>query len=128
MADKPIQIHQHFEPLPGDLTKSIYTVPRGKRLLIEQVATYVCVPKGSGFLVYLTTTLGGTTARWYIPTAFQTTYNAGASDAQYGQQSMRVYADPGTSVGFEIHRNNSVSNAGIEAEISVAGVLIGTRV
>jgi hypothetical protein len=82
------------------------------------------VPKGSGFMVYLTTVLGGTQARWYIPTAFQCTFNSGTSDIQFGQQSMRIYADPGTSVGFEMHRNNGQSVEGVEAEVSVAGVLL----
>src|SRR5207253_626289 len=57
---QPVQVFKHVEPLGFDLTQPIYTVPAGKRLVIEDVSAYLVIPIGTGAFAYLDTTVGGT--------------------------------------------------------------------
>ncbi len=119
---QPVQVFKHVEPLPFDLEQPIYTVPAGKRLVVEYVSTYMVIPVGSGAFANITTEVGGTTARHYLPMTEQTTYDAGTTEVSVGQQLTRLYADPGTTVVYEVHRNTGSLNT--ETEISFSGYLV----
>lgn len=121
VAETPVQVSEHFEPVNFDLTISVFTVPDGKRLVIEFASLSLVVPTGTSGFAFLTTTVGTETAKHFLPTSVQTTFNGGTSEIRTGALATRLYADPGTSVAFELHRNNSADG---EADISFSGYLV----
>ena len=121
VAQAPVQLQEHFEPVGFDLTSTVFTVPDGKQLVIEFVSLSLSVPAGTSGLAFLSTTVGGTTARHFLPTSFQTVFNDGAAEIRTGATPTRIYADPGTNVVFDVHRNNGGNG---EADVSVAGYLV----
>ena len=91
-ASQPFQVH-----LDGPET---FTVPAGKRLVIEYVAAYYVVPttpnQQPNHWIAINTKIGSATVDHFVLTyrtyvnATETVYNAG--------QIVRLYADPGTQV------------------------------
>lgn len=118
----PVQVFKHYEPLGFDLFTTLYTVPAGKRLVIEYVTINTDIPINSGAFAFITTQVGSTTARFYVPTSFQSLFNGGTTAIFEGQQITRLYADAGTAVGYEVHRSTGAGPA--ENEISFSGYLV----
>ena len=95
-------------------------VPTGKRLVIEFVGVDVNVPSGQKVLAAVGTTLGSATLFHPIVTA--TLPGVGGQDVFRASQPVRLYADPGTSVGLFITRAGTVG-AG-HAVVTVSGHLV----
>jgi hypothetical protein len=77
-------------------------VPVHKRLVIEFVAMDVTVPKGQKVLIIITTTLGNASIAY--PLVATPLLNFGVSDVYRVSQRVKLYADPGSVVGFTISR------------------------
>ena len=76
---------------------TIYTVPAGKRLVIEYASMDANVPAGELAQLAIATRTGGETVEHAFPlTPPSVAFSAGRA-ANVGQQ-VRLYADPGTSV------------------------------
>lgn len=120
----PVQLFEHSEPIGLDLAKVMYTTPADKMLVIETASIELSVPAGTSAFAYVQTTVGGVTARHFVPMTFQTTFNAGASDIRIGNISTRIYADPGTTVYFEVHRNGGAAG---EVSMTLSGYELDTK-
>ena len=77
-------------------------VPTHKRLVIEFVAVDVTVPSGQKVLISVSTVLGN--ASLAFPLAATPLLNVGAYDVYRVSQPVKLYADPGSQVGFFIQR------------------------
>lgn len=84
----------------GGTTNTV--VPAGKRLVIEFVAIEVPVPSGQKAFIIIKTTIGGYTTEFRL--AATPVINAGGYDIYQVSQPVKLYADPGTEVGFFISR------------------------
>jgi hypothetical protein len=110
---------------------TIYTVPAGKRLVIEYASMSVCILPGQSATLGVTTTTGGKTVTHFLngtpPAVGPGTFAIGcngalpSSSVATGQQ-VKIYADAGSSVFLEADRSNTVGNAGFS--ISISGYLV----
>jgi hypothetical protein len=107
-----------------------FTVPEGKRLLIEHLSMVAYVPTKSGQNVTgeVITETGGQRASHHLgaavnvgprPTATPTT------DALLLSQPVRAYADPKTLVGFGVSRTVSTSGA-VSLFVTLSGRYLST--
>jgi hypothetical protein len=119
LAEEPFQAKVSLTIPAGVLEDcpALATVPAGKRLTIEYVAAGLKAPIGQKpWLQMIGTTLGGVHAFHMLnteTTGFQNNYVVA--------QPVRLYADPGTSVGFCFHR--TTSNGELFIYASLSGVL-----
>ncbi len=99
-----------------------YTVPTGKRLVIEQVSVSLRLPSGEfAFSLVVATSLGGgTIAHSLLPTKLGT---FGSLEFFTASQPVRIYADPGTDVIAEACRPSSGETTGIFTG-SISGYLV----
>lgn len=110
---------------------TIYTVPAGKRLVIEYASMRVCILPGQSATLGITTTTGGQRVTHYLngtppaagPGTFAIGCNGGSpsSEVATGHQ-VKLYADAGTSVFLEADRSNTVGNAAFS--MSISGYLV----
>jgi len=121
----PVQFYDHIEPIALDVINNVYTVPVDRMLVIETASIQLNVPTGTSALAYVRTTVGGVTARHFVPMTFQTTFNAGVTDIRMGNISTRIYADPGTTVYFEVHRNGGAATG--EVSMTLSGYELDTK-
>ncbi len=110
---------------------TIYTVPAGKRLVIEYASMNVCVLPGQSATLSIATTVGGQSVFHYLngtpPAAGPGTASIGcnsglpSSEVATGQQ-VKIYADPGTFVVLTGSRNSTVGSANFQ--FSISGYLV----
>jgi hypothetical protein len=108
-----------------------YSVPSGKRLVIEYASLNVCALPGQTAVLKIFTSAAGTFVVHSLSSTPVTTSpgantigcNGGvaSSIASRGEQ-VRIYADPGTSVGFEADRDNN--NGALDATMTISGYLV----
>ena len=96
----------------GPRTSQSIVVPAHKRLVIEYVSSSLNeFPVGVGGTAYLETTAGGQDVTYYITDSVE--------DFIKKNQSLRIYADPGTTVIVGAYSNNFASGPiGTDTELS----------
>ena len=96
---------------------TVYTVPAGHELVIEQFSIRGTEPLGSHFVAtYFRTVAGGQVADFDVAT---TVVAADSADVEAGDMETHVYADPQTTVDCVVGRNASeTANAGVECNLS----------
>jgi len=106
---------------------TIYTVPTGKRLVIEYASMDACLLPGQTVELSIYTTLGSAFTRHYVnispPAAGPGVTNIGcnlpaASSITTVGQALRLYADAGTTVDVEGDRNAIAGSANLHFTIS----------
>jgi len=110
-AKQPFQITIGPSSSSGNTAAASYTVPSGKRLVIEYYAAQLTqYPQGGYSYVYLVTTAGGSQVYYKIipPVSTTTTFN----------QTTRIYADPGTDVQVLVTSSSSIGGAGASVNLS----------
>jgi len=110
---------------------TIYTVPAGKRLVIEYASMRVCILPGQSATLSIATQVGDQAVFHYLnvtpPAAAPGTVaigcNAGtpSSEVAVGQQ-VKIYADAGTGVVLTGSRNSTVGTASFQ--FSISGYLV----
>ena len=108
---------------PGSfgIQASFYTVPAGKRLVVEYVAAFVDVPPGQrASSITVASHVHGSYAQFYVPLAATGPYNV--SDRFGVGQVTKIYADPGTSLDYGFDRSAGAGSA--TAFISMSGHLV----
>jgi hypothetical protein len=106
----------------GDAT---FTVPAGKRLVIEVVSYSLFLPTGTrptlNFIDVSTANSNQSPVSYYVPVSLQG--NNGTEDVFTGNSLTRLYADPGSTVDVAV-RSNSTSGL---ASVSVSGYLVNVQ-
>jgi hypothetical protein len=75
-----------------------FAVDAGKELIIETTSVFATIPIGGRAFGVIRAVTGGTNlSSVQLPLAFQASY-AGTVDTYAGTQSLRLYADPGSTV------------------------------
>ena len=87
-----------------------FTVPAGKRYVIEYASGLVRIPAGQQLRMTMMTQLNGQNMFHYVPMVLQ--QRAGASGIWAAGQPVRLYADPGSTVQIWFHRT-AVSGSGV---------------
>jgi hypothetical protein len=105
-ARQPINAGTECNLLEG-CTAFIFTVPSGKRLVIEYVSIDADMPVGQVTLFSIETTAGGKQLIHRLPQTPPAVKFGGEGRANMGQQ-VRLYADPGTRVVVNGIRNELV--------------------
>jgi len=99
----------------------IYTVPQGKRLVIEYASMVARVPEGQSvsMLIQVPSSGGGLAVTHYLPLSAPSHDGvfAGGPFTSIGQQ-VRAYADPGSNVVVNGLRNNGAGAGSYEFSIS----------
>ncbi len=105
--------------LPGTRDDvATFTVPAGKRLVIEHFSALAQGPQGQRYLAWVSTTLNGVTPVGNFLVFTQQTTNV-SGDTYTATQPMRVYADPGTTVRVTFSRGfDDTGGATFDANIS----------
>ena len=97
-----------------------FTVPAGKRLVIETVSANAAMPTGQKAIINVATVGGGQNGRAWLALAEQG--NVSGLDRYAVAQSLRMYADPLTTVAFQVVRSGAASTASFN--FSVAGYYV----
>ena len=84
---------------------NMYTVPAGKRLVIENVSAHMRVLAGAFVRVSVHTSVGGTFSEAEVPMVPQGTF--GRESHFSATQNMRLYADPNTAVTLSYSRSTT---------------------
>jgi hypothetical protein len=84
---------------------NVYTVPAGKRLVIENVSAHIRVLTGAFVVVRVNTSVGGAFSEAEVPLVFQGTFGREAHFS--ATQNMRLYADPNTAVTISYFRSTT---------------------
>jgi hypothetical protein len=99
------------------LSDPSFTVPAGKRLVIETLSIYVALAPGQLGLVKLGTLAGGVGVTHVFP--LTKTYSLSSGEDVYtGLHSIRMYADPGSTVFITAERN-TVAGIALDAVFKV---------
>ncbi len=107
-------------PTSRSETGTIYTVPAGKRLVIETVSGRASVHSGTRIRGTLLTRSGGNTMATQL--VFESQGADGTETRYVFTHSVRLYADAGTNVDFNFIRNSSESQG--SKSYSFSGYLI----
>jgi hypothetical protein len=99
-----------------------FSVPAGKRLVIEQASATAAMPVGQKVTVSIATMGGGLNGRAWLALTGQGAISG--FDRYTTTQSLRMYADAGTAVTFQATRSSSASTATLN--FSVTGYLVNT--
>jgi hypothetical protein len=102
------------------VSTNIYNVPAGKRLVIENVFAHMRVLAGAFVTMSVRTTVGGNSAGAEILLAPQGTFGRESHFA--GNQNMRLYADPNTTVTISYAR--SVTDTTGKVTFGFSGYLV----
>lgn len=128
--DEPGRQAVHLRAVPVfngtfTVTQNLYTVPAGRRLVLEQGASYcVLVPGGLGTLINtdLLATAGGITARFPLETKATAPVPPNfSSSLQIAGDRVRMYADAGTTVQMAVGFDRLVAG---QCEMSATGYLV----
>jgi hypothetical protein len=113
-ADQPFQV-----TLDPTFPDSTFTVPAGKRVVIEYVSGFYSVPTAASqqpvFSICVRTQIGSTTVR-HIVLAHRTSLESPGFSVYSIGQNVRLYADPGTQV-----RSGCVPFNTLTAEVALSG-------
>ena len=123
-ARQPVQFGAEVIFTDTDFSASFsgtFTVPAGKRLVIESVDGQISVPTGEQFLAKIFTTASGVASGHALP--FTSKVNFGSFDVYATAVSTRFYADPGTKVFYLVDRNSGAGGSG-PTEIEFSGYLV----
>ncbi len=113
---QPFQYLFQTENDGGPRTSQSIVVPAHKRLVIEYISASLNeYAPGVGGEVYLETTAGGQDMSYYLTDAIQ--------DFNKRNQTLRIYADPGTTVTVGAY-SNDFSSAGIGTDTEVSGYYV----
>lgn len=120
-AQEPFQKNFRMTFDPGQLgTSATFTVPNGKRLVLEYVSGTFATENGMVVIFSVTTTVGQATADHRVVLDPQGA--AGGYPASFtGAQELHVYADPGTAVTLYSGRQQGGGGGGLAA---VSGYLV----
>lgn len=102
---QPFQVQVNCNPSTiGTCVTTVYTVPAGKRAVIEYASASAFVGVGHRLLVNVSTTVNSVAVRNLLPS---TELNNAATDdvLQVGQQ-VKWYADPGTQISAFLSSSN----------------------
>jgi hypothetical protein len=116
-ARQPVQAEGSCNGTLGGCLKTIYTVPAGKRLVIEYASMRANIPVGEVAELLIDTVVGDKVVRNGLPPTAPSVAFLGFSAANMGQQ-VRLYADPGTIVNVEAFRSASGNEASFDFTIS----------
>lgn len=106
---------------PGKFSESVsFTVPVGKRLVVEQASASASMPTGQKVTVNVATTGGGLNGRAWLALAAQGAISG--SDRYAAAEPLRMYADSGTAVTFQAARSDASATASLN--FSIAGYLV----
>ena len=100
---------------------TIFTVPLGKRLVIEYVSMGATIPPSQGATLTIDTFAGGAEATHLFPLSPPAVPILGTTRTFLGQQ-VRIYADPGKTVLVQALRTSTAGNATFE--FSISGYLV----
>ncbi|HEV2705483.1 MAG TPA: hypothetical protein VGV59_06135, partial [Pyrinomonadaceae bacterium] len=125
-ADDAKQPYQRFLVLtldPGEPLDNIsFTVPLGKRLVLEQASAIAVTPVGQKVTLSVATTGGGLNGRaWFVLTP-QGTFSG--LERFTMTQPLRMYADAGKDVNFQVTRSDSTAT--VTLNIGITGYLVDT--
>ena len=95
---------------------TLFTVPNGKRLVIEYATAQGQLPMGAKLQGFITTTVGGVTAEHQLVMIDQGVLAGSVVFA--AAQPMRLYADPGTTVLADVGRDPFTGGGGVAVTIS----------
>ena len=83
----------------GETGSPSITVPAGKHLIVETLSVQVDVtPSGSRIEAFLNYTSAGNTVTLFVPLTYAFTQPSNNFDFYVALQSVRLYADPGTTI------------------------------
>jgi hypothetical protein len=127
---QPVQAHASCTTNALGCLPNIYTVPAGKRLVIEYVSAEACLLPGVAALFSISTSVGGQYVTHYLPGtppanspgSVQFGCNASPSSFVTAGAQVRIYADAGTTIQGEAARN-PVTGV-INADLAISGYLI----
>jgi hypothetical protein len=123
-ADDAKQPYQRMLVLsldPGKFSDAVsFSVPAGKRLVVETASANAAVPAGQKVTVNLATTGGGLGGRAWLALAAQGSISG--LDRYTAAQPLRMYADSGTPVTFQAVRSDVTATASLN--FAVAGYLV----
>ena len=110
---------------PGfGFTTATVTVPAKQRLIIETLSLEVDVtPPGSQVGAQITYTSAGKTVTLFVPLTFAFTNPSNGFDDYAATQAVRLYADPGTSVNFNVVKPSGSTGSTGTPFLTVSGYL-----
>ncbi len=115
-AVQPVQASLPADMLAGQFFSSgvIYSVPANRRLVMEYASAGCSLPAGQAITVNFVIGLGGSYAYPSLQSSFPAPPGA-KTNAAIGQP-VRLYADPGTNVGWSLARtdNSGIASCGIQ--------------
>jgi hypothetical protein len=88
-----------------------FTVPAGKRLVIETISGQIFVPTGQQVTITVGAQVGGSEAFYFLPFDSKLANDPPNNDTYIGTFSVRIYADAGNSVFLDVHRSSSQGDA-----------------
>lgn len=121
-AREPFQ-HQFALDWPeaNDFVFATYSVPSGKRLVVEYASAWAYLPAtGQTMFVRMTTTAGGSSA--FHTLALQKREDYGVLKQFEGAHLVRLYADPATTVRVSVGRVPAVGTA--NCTVTLSGYLV----
>lgn len=96
-----------------------FTIPKGKHLVIETVSVNVDVTSGNSIYAQVDYTTGGIGGNVFLPLAYS--YTESGYDTYVATASVRVYADPGSTV--RLSTSSPTGSTGTDF-LSVSGYLV----
>jgi len=114
--------------LGNNYTITTFTVPAGKRLVIEEISAQVYVSgavTGEVPRLILGTQAGGAWVNTFTPMTYAG--NEGVSPTYAASQPLRMYADPGSTVDVELKRSSDLNgnySGTLISTITVTGYLV----
>lgn len=96
-----------------------FAVPAGRMLVVEQFNADVTVPRGQGVFLQIGITTDGVTGSHSMPATFQ--MRTSGSDRWASNETVRLYADPGSIVQVTVSRSGS---GPASADVTISGYLV----
>jgi hypothetical protein len=84
-----------------------FTVPAGKRLVIETISARIFVPAGQQVVAQISTELNNSSAFVFLPFNFKFTEDLFPEDDYIATIPVRIYSDPGTRPSVLVRRNST---------------------
>jgi hypothetical protein len=100
-------------------TNACFTIPAGKRLVVQFASFNVIVPTGMAGLIFVRTTVGGGHVRYTIPL---TRLTAGGTDYLSGAIPLTAYADANTLLCAEY---SGFAGPFVDLPVAISGYFIG---
>ena len=106
------------------LTFDLVAVPAGKRAVIETVTVNNQLPSGQKPQIMIITTTGGTSVNHWVTLTPQEPEPSSSDDAFSATLSMRLYADPATSIQFFLGRVAAGYTGDDGATVTISGYYV----